>query len=82
VFVWVLADYFLLVYGLTHSALGLYGLFVVRFRLWYSHSLMRKSIQPLSWYAQPHGNLLILLLRLGSVLLFFLAMFFACLAFF
>jgi len=43
-------------YGLTHSALGLYGRFVVLLRLWYSHSLLRVSIQPLSWYTQPHGN--------------------------
>jgi hypothetical protein len=43
-------------YGLTHSALGLYGRFVVLLRLWYSHSLLRVSIQPLSWYTQPQGN--------------------------
>jgi hypothetical protein len=34
--------------GLTHSALGLSGRFVVLLRLWCSHSLIRVSNQPLS----------------------------------
>jgi hypothetical protein len=47
-------------YGRTHSALGLYGRFVVRFRLWYSHSLTRVKSQPLSWYSQPQGAFTVL----------------------
>ena len=54
---WTIVDAIaFLVYGLTHSALGLYGRFVVLLRLWYSHSLIRVSIQPKSWYTHPQGN--------------------------
>jgi hypothetical protein len=48
---------FFVFYGRTHSAFGRYGRLVVLLRWWYSHSFMRISIQPLSWYMQPHGSL-------------------------
>jgi hypothetical protein len=44
-------------YGLTHSAFGLYGRFIVLLRRWNSHSLTRVNIQPLSWYTHPQGSL-------------------------
>jgi hypothetical protein len=46
-------------YGRTHSAFGLYGRFLVRCFLWYSHSWTRTTRKPLSWYLHPHGRVVV-----------------------
>ena len=48
------------IYGLTHSAFGLNGFFLVRASLWWAHSWTRTTKKPLSLYLHPQGNVAIL----------------------
>jgi hypothetical protein len=58
--------------GLTHSALGRYGRFCVRFCLWYLHSWIRTTKKPSSRYLHPHGNVTVSDATLPSQALYYI----------
>jgi hypothetical protein len=58
--------------GLTHSALGRYGRFCVRFCLWYLHSWIRTTKKPSSRYLHPHGNVTVSDATLPSQTLYYI----------